>query len=640
MGVGAGTTTTMMMLGEKPPPGSSGASSSTSAWVSSYEIQNEGIFPSGWMEKHARALPSAIIVVTTLILHWSDNDREQQQQLIGNAVCAVEVLRSTLAEKRITPFHLVCLLKVGGDAGAGRERAGRRDETLASSSSMPMARLQQKIDTIREKLCQECNLPQSQVFLIKLPHDLEPDEFESRILRSPYNNNNISKNSMPPSFNANISDAAIVMSPLLRQLDRSLRDTSAMYYSRLAEAQERKLSLWRNRFHTTNASFELNTLLAAMRCARYAIKVGILRELQLRTGGGAAAAAEGGMRWSDSSSLAMTHYDEAYRWLVELHQRAISWRAISMAVSSAGIGGKASTYPSPAPKTPGDKTYSMDDIKSPTFSESPGGGIGVELSFPGSETYLAAAPPPPLLTGATPPTRRDSPALTSKKGYVNAENIAFFASLWEQCRAVASIINVKLLRATTISTSKGDGVAFGSEVEEQWNRHRAIFLSNPHSIPGFQYYKNDGFFGPVWHRSLYVTEEMLTYACIAEGRWRRALELHAARTAVPNKNNTETIATASMALSVSYHLPGAPWRAYGELCEAILGLRRVVMLELNSGGRCNTWLPSNSAVSSRRKFVGSVALGSTGFGGMSSRFESVSKRDHRGENICEETYHI
>ena len=196
-----------------------------------------------------------------------------------------------------------------------------------------------------------------------------------------------------------------------------------------------------------------------------------------------------------------------------------------MAVSSSGIGGGKATYPSPAPKTPGEKFYSMDDINSPTFSESPGGGIGVELSLPGSTvpSDVYPAPPPPSLTGATPPTRRDSPALTSKKGYVTLENIAFFASLWEQCRTVASIINLKLLRSTELP-SKDAGVAFGAEAEEQWNRHRAIFLSNPQGIPGFQHNRNDDFFGPVWYRCLYITEELLTYACITEGRWRRAVE--------------------------------------------------------------------------------------------------------------------
>jgi hypothetical protein len=108
-----------------------------------------------------------------------------------------------------------------------------------------------------------------------------------------------------------------------------------------------------------------------------------------------------------------------------------------------------------------------------------------------------------------------------------------------------------------------------------------------------------------------------------------------AGTTVADRNDTEgtTAPTTTMAFSPSYHLPGAPWKAYGELCEAVLGLRRVVLLE---GGRFHNWLPSSSAVSSRRKFVGSIALGSSGFGTMSWRFESVSKRDHRGEIMCVE----
>ena len=146
----------MMMLGEKPPPGSSMNSSSSggssnSAWVSSYEIQSEGILPSGWIEKHARALPSAIIVVTTLVLPplGNDNDRQghhqqqqqKQQQSIGHAVRTLENLRATLAEKRNTPFHLVCLLKEDSSGGV-----------VVSKGQ------QHKIDSIREKICQELNI--------------------------------------------------------------------------------------------------------------------------------------------------------------------------------------------------------------------------------------------------------------------------------------------------------------------------------------------------------------------------------------------------------------------------------------------------------------------------------------------------
>ena len=390
--------------------------------------------------------------------------------------------------------------------------------------------------------------------------------------------------------------------------------------------------LWRNRYHNTNASFEVNTLLAAMRCARYAMKVGTLREFQMRTGVGGGAVVglgnggnAGGGRWTDRSSSAMRHYDEAYRWVMELHRRAISWRASSVSSSSSGGGGH-TAFPSPVPITPGGKLYS-DGMASPKFSESPGGGIGVELSLPGSTNI----PAPPSFTGATPPPpgppiRRNSPALTSRKGYDADDNIAFFASLWEQCRAVASIINAKLLRSTTSTANNNESYLGSVEAQEQWSRHRIIFLATPQDIPNFIPTGNDDFFGPAWHRFEYVTEELLTFACIAEGRWRRALMTHSAA-----KNNTEA-APKTAALTPSYHLTGAPWKAYGELSEALLGLRRVVKRQLEFG-YSNEWprFSLSTGSSGRRKFVGSILSGDSGIGTMQWRFENESKRDHRGK---------
>jgi len=417
------------------------------------------------------------------------------------------------------------------------------------------------------------------------------------------------------------------MNPLLRQLDRSLRDTSALYYSRLAEAQERKLVLWRNRYHAANASFEVNTLLAAMRCARYAAKAGTLRELQMRAAGGGNSVSGGG-RWTDGSGSAMRHYDEAYRWIVELHRRAIAWRANALSAGGGGMG-QGFALGSPAPITPGGKLgYSMDDIASPKFSESPGGGIGVELSLPGA----SGAPPAPSLSGGrTPPpppggppppvplARRDSPALTSRRGHQSAENIAFFASLWEQCRAVASIVNAKLLRSTGNSAGGGNS-STGAELERQWSRHRIIFLSRP-GVPGFVSFRDDDeFFGPAWHRFCYAAEELLTYACIAEGRWRRA---------VASRGVVVPRASGAPPSWASFHQAGAPWKAYGELCEAVLRLRKATKRRQLLGKGSDEWLAS-SFLSGRRKFVGSIASSQGGgLGTMGWRFENEARKDHR-----------
>jgi hypothetical protein len=110
---------------------------------------------------------------------------------------------------------------------------------------------------------------------------------------------------------------------------------------------------------------------------------------------------------------------------------------------------------------------------------------------------------------------------------------------------------------------------------------------------------------------LYITQELLSYATIAEVCWRhhrrdKSLQAIAAlaasttdqnidwttTTATPS-NNFATIHPLSSSSSSSYHRPGAPWKVYSELCEAVLNLRRAILLhqsaaatEGKGGGRC------------------------------------------------------
>ena len=474
-------------------------------WMTSYDVSREGILPAGWLEKHARALPSAIVVVASLPSLRGDGDEAAAATRAGirNAARAVADLRLTLAPKRSVPVHLVCLL------------APREGETDGGPSAPRDAAPE---EATKEKVCQECHLPQSQVFLLRCPADLAPDDFGSKILRSPYLAGNAAGGPGTPNSAAAAPDhhgtgGAALLNPLLRRLDRALRDASALYYSRQAEAQERKLALWRSRYHGANASFEVNTLMAAMRCARYATKVATLREFQMRTGVGGGAvvmgggsgagggaplggSGGGGARWTDRGSSAMRHYDEAYRWVAELHRRAVAWRAAAAVAAGAS---SASLPPGRAPVTPratpggvgglyGGTTPGGTALGSPQVSESPGGGIGVELSLPGltADAAAAAPPPPPLM-------RRDSPALTSAKGYDADENVAFFAALWEQCRAVASLLNAKLLRCTSPDALDDGRRASpgGVEAQEQWNRHRLLFLATPPDVPHFVPTEND-----------------------------------------------------------------------------------------------------------------------------------------------------
>ncbi len=305
--------------------------------------------------------------------------------------------------------------------------------------------------------------------------------------------------------------------------------------------------------------------------------------------------------------------------------------------------------------TPGSGKYSsMDDMSSPKVIESPGGGIGVELSLlpmpggsrlpssssPGGVAH-APPPPPPL---STPMTRRGSPALTSREGYGAAENVAFFASLWEQCRAVASILNAKLLRsaaaaaaaavaATTPSSAAHDGVGkLGAELERQWRRHRCTFVSKPQGVPDFRFDRDDDddFFGPSSRRHAYVIGELLTYARIAEERWSSALSSMVAAAAVAADGAPLDATTKSAGIpfaSLSHHQAGAPWMAYRELSEAVLGLGRAVLHQSWERQQSNNRPSSSSVLSRRPKFVGSIDRGDSGVS-----FEDESRRDHKGEN--------
>uniref|UniRef100_A0A7S2LZA6 Trafficking protein particle complex subunit 11 domain-containing protein n=1 Tax=Skeletonema marinoi TaxID=267567 RepID=A0A7S2LZA6_9STRA len=515
------------------------------AWLSSYNVQNEGILPEGWVEKHTNVLPSALVVVTT-INETSINNCDVDRHVIQ----AVEDFRMTLSEKRSVPIHLVCLTNcVVGGQNSNRAR-------------------DQQVAILKEKICEECYLPQSQVYLLNYPTDLEPDEFETAVLRSPYRSG---------TQDAPNNDGAkpVIMNPHLRQLDRSLRDSSALYYSRLAEAQERKLSLWRNRYHSSNSSFEVNTLIAGIRCARYALKVATLREFQMRTGAAStwSSVDNGGAKWTDKGSLCMRFYEEAYRWVIEMHRRAVTWRATSNNSGSDLM-------------TPRNNVSSNQGM-SPNITQSPGGGIGVELPLP---SFPSEVPEPPSMVISTPPTG------TSAKGSGLTKDIVLYTNLWQQCRAVASIINSKLLCIANASNS--------SDTVNQWKRHRLIFLASPQGIRDYNPNQHDDFFGPLWYRMLFATEELHIYACTVEEQLRREMM-------ISSKNGTTMP-------KPSYHQTTAPWKIYSELAEAIMGLGAEMKRQQKESSAA-----SDMDVESLWNFVGSKAAGE-------AHLKNESQRDHKG----------
>ena len=637
---------------------------SSTSWISSYEIWNEGIISNHWLEKHTRILPSSVLIVTTLpttpstktksndppTADMTDNEQEQQQQRqnMEHVTTIIANLRSMLPEKRrsVVAIYLVCLLADDDDE--------RRQGAMGGGE-------------LRGRICQQCNLPDTRVVFIPVPSSSTTKTIEQHVER----------------------------------LDESVRRASGIYYSTLAFIQERKLALWRTRYYNANVTSEGHTLLAAMRCARYAMKVGTLRELQCKTllrfgrddGNGNSNSGGGNYQqqeqqqqqqqllWTDKSSTAMKHYNEAYRWVIELHRRSVSCRMAMTVVASPAT----TTMPrSPAPTTPGAGHNILSSpsgggstgggggaggggVKynnSPNATESPGGGIGFEISLlspnlssssSSSSATAAIVPPPPPPPTSTPKMNKrggssnsSNMTVTSREGYgtEQEQNRYFFASMYEQCRIVASILNTKLLHCTTSTTTNSNKrdddttTLLGDEIiaEEQWHRHSTVFLSNP-LFRGEEGGNNDvAFFGPAWYHHSYITQELLTYASIAEMRWRRCRprakflqQANVALAASTTDQNIDTTTTASNNSS-SFHKPGAPWKIYSELCEAVLNLRRAILRHQSAtataegkGQYVNEWIAASSTYSGRDKFIGSIVCRDDG---MSWQFANQMKFDY------------
>ena len=516
----------------KYPNGKDDPSTATGGggWFSSIDVEKEGLLTDGWIEKHsssADALPSVVLILVSAT--------EDRTGITGGDASSVmvEQTRSVLANKRPTVIHIVCLVKsYKSSSSSGGGGAVERGEKILR---------QHRDAALQERICSECRLPINNVCVLR-EDDLEQDVWEERVVNSPY----AASNAAAVGGNQKKNAGGKIMSVALRNLTSTLLRSSASYYSQLAEHAERKLTLWRNRYHTTNASFEVNTLVCILRCGRYAFKAGLFRELEHNTGesiGGGAT--NGGMR----------HYEEAYRWIMELHRRVHQWKSSSSAV----------------PMTPGGAHNSPNEFSSPKVTQSPGGGIGVELSLP----LTAEVPPPP----------QETPGLTSKRGSFSAENVSFYSSLYQQSRAVAAIINTKMMACQ--NTMK--------DLETTWRRHRIAFLGN---------YDSGALYGPMWHRIQYYYEQVKQYATASESLWRKDATLD------------------PRSLDSSYFSAAAPWGIFGELAEVVMRLGEEVKKILEN----QSWKDPRDGFEERKKYLGSVC-------DWKLVFEKESKRNHPGETL-------
>ena len=520
--------------------------------------------PEGWIEKHVGSvgadydsctnanddgttknniyksygLPSSLILLTTASEDRTGVTFDPSAQLLP----AMEQIRSLLCRKRPTAVFVVCLVKshksLSGKSADGDGGAIERGEKILR---------QRRNAALQQTMCDQCQLPGENVLVLR-EDDLEEDTWEERVRNSPYG-----AAGGEYSVNAAGSTGGKIMSPPLRQLTASLLQSSSLYYAHLAEGAERKLSLWRNRYQTTNVSFDMNILICVLRCGRYAYKSGLLREMEGKCSNNTRGST-GGER------NAHGHYEEAYRWVNELHRRVLHhWKSNSPSFSSA---------PSVS-VTPGANEAS-NEFSSPKVTQSPGGGIGVELSLP------------PVVEAPS-----ASPLVTSN--HMRSDNNSFYSSLYHQSRAVAGLLNTKLMRCQNAM----------KDLESIWRRHRIAFMG---------YTDNDNFYGPLWYRILYCWNQMMQYADASEALWRKDATFD------------------PRSLDSNYFASAAPWGVLGELAEVSLRLGGEVTKIAERAG----WKDPENEAGSGKRFVGSI-VGGVGVGSLKSCFEKESKKKHKGE---------
>jgi hypothetical protein len=179
----------------------------------------DGIINAGWLEKHAAALPSILLVVTTLQI----TDKSAQDEQDAHLMETLEHLRESLASKRECTIRLVC---------------------LADTPDQPTTPA--KVDEWISRTKKQCELTNSEVTMLHISHDLET--------------------AGPSSINTVASITS------MQKLHREIRDASWVYYQSLCRRVKRKLNM-------LGHDNQPNLLPLAV---RYSFKAGVFYEFLLK----------------------------------------------------------------------------------------------------------------------------------------------------------------------------------------------------------------------------------------------------------------------------------------------------------------------------------------------------------------------
>jgi hypothetical protein len=178
----------------------------------------DGILPSGWLEKHAHALPSVLIVVAQVF------PAEQQQEQDEHLLETLENLKINLAPKRECQIHIVGVIQ----KGVGMIQAEQWSQTIAS-----------KINSSTGG--DGAGAIDNEITLLDVTDDLNPEASSS--------------------------------SAVIQQLHKSVRDASLSYY--LNQARRTKLKLQK-----MGQGSQSKTPLLLPLAIRYCFKVAVFYEFQ------------------------------------------------------------------------------------------------------------------------------------------------------------------------------------------------------------------------------------------------------------------------------------------------------------------------------------------------------------------------
>ena len=485
----------------------------------------DGIVASGWLEKHAAALPSVIIIVTQILHHQinqqgknQDQDRNQQQQQQDDVLVeTISNLKQSLASKRSTQnkqlhIKIVAIVQEGVSSIIADQWSQSISTRLQDKQKQPQRRRRSMVTLIhaRELNSDDSTTDGVPAFAVPPP---PPPVAPSHPLSSVSNT-------------AALSEHGPVVLALPR-LQHQIRNCSLRYYKIQARKVKNKLL----RLLKAHYNYRDSSILLPL-AIRYYFKIGIYYEFQ----------------WKQTKSIqylveAYTLLDTYYRYLLQRRDVDVDNIIQQQQQQQDDDDDNDSNHDY------ADNNHTID-VKS---SESGDGSNDerVELS-------LLARNNKNVVEDTTFPSSSSSSPIPDDMIY--------------QCRAVADWINFKILQSGLVSNTKGGLVA----ASNQWRRHVVTFCSPRRSfIPPvpFPTNLNQSLSSLCWLDWSYVAQQRIVFSQLLERYPARAVGELGSSSSIDGEDDDVN----------EVLLRCCPWRTYEVAAEALLKVGHQIKLVTQNG---------------------------------------------------------